>query len=198
MPPWMPNASRHARDLIARTNRFVGVDLDFESLRDNTETTSKIHADSSYLPCGAGTFSLVTANMVVEHLVDPLAFLRETARVLIPGGQLVFHTPNLLNYQTFAGVIAPPAIKKRLAMALDGRQNADIFRTYYRMNTPRRIAALAAQAGFSLDQCTAVQSTPISAALGPLVVPELLVTRLLDVSWLRQLRPNIIAVLRRP
>jgi SAM-dependent methyltransferase len=48
-------------------------------------------------------FDAVTAKHVVEHMHDPCAFLRECARILKPGGQLVMLTPNLdsLGHQKF-------------------------------------------------------------------------------------------------
>lgn len=47
------------------------------------------------LPFAADNFDLVLAIEVVEHLENPWAFLREAIRVLKPGGNLVFSTPNV-------------------------------------------------------------------------------------------------------
>src|SRR5439155_16096152 len=47
------------------------------------------------------SFDLVASVAVIEHVVDPVAFLRELGQVLVPGGSLFLLTPNAasLNYR---------------------------------------------------------------------------------------------------
>ncbi len=51
-------------------------------------------SDGLSLPFPDASFSLVVAFQVLEHLDDPLAFLRELARVSAPGGIILLTTPN--------------------------------------------------------------------------------------------------------
>jgi len=55
------------------------------------------------LPHANGSFELVVAFEVIEHLEDWQAFLREARRVLAPNGQLVVSTPNKLYYTESRG-----------------------------------------------------------------------------------------------
>ncbi len=51
-------------------------------------------ADSNAMPFPEGAFATVLSNSVVEHIYDIDATLRETRRVLRPGGVFVFTTPS--------------------------------------------------------------------------------------------------------
>jgi SAM-dependent methyltransferase len=53
-------------------------------------------ASADHMPFGDARFDCVIATEVLEHCRDPLAVLRETARVLAPGGKVLVTTPFLL------------------------------------------------------------------------------------------------------
>lgn len=54
---------------------------------------------SGPLPFADGTFRLVFAGEIVEHLVDTTGFLEDVRRVLAPGGVLLLTTPNLASLE---------------------------------------------------------------------------------------------------
>jgi 2-polyprenyl-3-methyl-5-hydroxy-6-metoxy-1,4-benzoquinol methylase len=51
--------------------------------------------DTGQLDQQAGTFDVVTSIEVLEHVIDPLEFLRRVARLLAPGGVFVLTTGNV-------------------------------------------------------------------------------------------------------
>lgn len=51
-------------------------------------------ATAEALPLADGVLRTVTALDMIEHVTDPVAVLRESERVLVPGGCLILATPN--------------------------------------------------------------------------------------------------------
>ena len=194
LSPWR---QKEERELIARAHSVVGIDLDFESLVDNDSITNRCQSSVVDLPFASESFSLVTANMVVEHLDEPAIMLRELRRVLAPGGRLIFHTPNARAFPTAVVRRIPDGLKKTLAYWLDGRQGKDVFPTYYRANDPGEIQEFATATGFEITELNLVSTTAVFALVAPLAALELLWIRSLRDTSRANRRSNIIAVLTR-
>ena len=194
LPEWR---DQQERELIGRAHSVVGIDLDFESLVDNTSIRDRCQSSVVDLPFASESFSLVTANMVVEHLDEPAIMLRELSRVLIPGGHLIFHTPNARAFPTAVVRRIPDGLKKTLAYWLDGREGKDVFPTYYRANAPAEIRDFAAKTGFEVAELNLLSTTAVFALVAPLAALELLWIRSLRDASRAERRSNIIAVLKR-
>lgn len=54
-------------------------------------------ADGTALPFGARAFDLVLSHSVIEHVADPLTYLKEARRVLAPGGHMLLQTAPYLS-----------------------------------------------------------------------------------------------------
>jgi SAM-dependent methyltransferase len=116
------------------------------------------------LPYEDGTFDLVTALDVVEHLDDDLAGLREMRRVLRPGGRVLLFVP------TF--------------MFLWGLQDdVSHHRRRYRMPELRRVLE---QAGFEVERTTYANIT--------FFMPILLMRKLMRLTGIKAETENIINV----
>ncbi len=196
-PEWMPLADEHELRIMRSAGSVFGIDQDFASLTDNKTVSMRVAGDCNCFPFAGGSFDLLTANMVVEHVSDPDALLREARRILKPGGFLVFHTPNLHSYATFISTLVPEPWKIRLIGVIEGRKGVDVFPTLYRMNAPSRIHALAKKNGFFVAQLRMAESSAQAVMLGPLVVLELVWIRILRIEFFRGWRSNIIAVLQK-
>jgi ubiquinone/menaquinone biosynthesis C-methylase UbiE len=197
LPPWMRSSEIAERALIRRSSLAVGIDSSVVGVRKHRSLVNRAVAGVARVPFKSNTFNVVSANMVVEHLPDPSAALAEVHRILEPGGVFVFHTPNVRNYKFRIAGRIPQGVKNKLVRILEGRHKEDVFPTVYRLNTTEDITGLAEKCGFRVVDLELVNSTAATAMLGPLVIPELLLTKASESASSVQSRSNIIAVLQK-
>jgi len=75
--------------------RTIGVDISLSYLKEaKIKGLSCIQGDAHFLPFRENVFDTVIALDVIEHLEDPLRFLKECNRVLKRRGIIFIHTPN--------------------------------------------------------------------------------------------------------
>ena len=113
-----------------------GVDFDAAAVVRAVERGLRVRLGSlegQHYP--AGHFDVIGMTHVLEHVPDPLATLRECARLLRPGGQLVLATPNArsLGHRRFG----------RDWRGLEPPRHLQVF-------TPGALRRLAERAGFAL------------------------------------------------
>jgi SAM-dependent methyltransferase len=84
--------------LLSKYGDAEGVDISEEALAFCRERgLEKVkHGAAEELPYEDGTFDLVTAFDVVEHMDDDVAGLREMRRVLRPGGRVLLFVPTFM------------------------------------------------------------------------------------------------------
>lgn len=192
---WMTAEQAEA---AAEAKLVIGMDYEVSSLRKHQAIPHRLAGDIARLPFPDNAFDLVTANMVVEHLEDVEASLREIRRVLKPGGSFVFHTPNYGSLWVFLSSLSPGFLKLALARLFEGRASADVFPTRYRMNTPQAVDEHATRSGFEIQNLRLISTSALTAVLGPLSVFELLLLRVLEHPRLGRFRSDAIGVLRKP
>lgn len=86
-------------ELSSRGYKVTGLDvsediLDVGRARDPEKLVNWVNGTAENMPLPAKYFDVVCMMDVLEHVVDPLAALKEVARVLKPGGTFIFHTFN--------------------------------------------------------------------------------------------------------
>jgi SAM-dependent methyltransferase len=184
--------------LIGRTKITIGSDFSYQSLCRHRSIQKRTVADIEHIPFKDNSFDLVSANMVMEHIQNPKAALTEITRVLKPGGLFIFHTVNYRNYLFRLSAWAPQALKNKLIWILEGRKEEDVFPVAYRFNTPKEVVDESMRCGLDIREISLLNSTPATALLGPLAIPELLITKALEYEAARDYRANIIGVLQKP
>lgn len=183
-------------DLARRAGLLVGCDLEADALKINPSLTLAVTANAKALPFATGTFDLVSANMVVEHLDNPDAGFAEIRRILAPGGVFVFVTPNKASMAVgTASLLLPQGVRKRIAEAIEGRSEADVFPTYYRANTASAIQRLARATGFRIRVLDFFSTFPIPNQPLTLLRVECLWIRILRLDALSRFRSNVVCCL---
>ncbi len=85
-------------EALHSSNTVFSFDLSSAVLMDNSLNSKKksfmVQAEGESLPFKKESFDLVLCSEVLEHSFLPEKMLGECARVLKPGGRLVFSTPN--------------------------------------------------------------------------------------------------------
>ena len=191
LPEWRAPAEV---ELMQRARVAVGCDADEPSLRLHRTLRRRVVADLEHLPFRSESISLITTNMVVEHLEQPLRVFGEFARVLTPGGRIIVHTPYAHSYIALGSLILPERLKHRLIRSLDGRDETEVFPTRYRANTPRRLVALMGRVGLRQEACRLLASDAVFARAHPLFAAlELLYIRLSLQPRFYRLRVSILA-----
>ena len=193
-PEWMDRGAI----LTQRCAVVVGIDCDCPSLWENRIVHHRVVGDLSALPFRSGSFDLISANQVVEHITDPDLLGRGLNRILKPGGLFIFHTPNYRHYQTLLVSWLPQGLKNWLAKHLEAREDKDVFPTCYRMNTADAIHRMADRTGFEVQEIELVNSVPETFALGPLaVLAEMLIIWVLEFRLFSRWRSNLVVVLKK-
>jgi SAM-dependent methyltransferase len=139
------------RDYQPKADLVVGIDRYLTPIQGTVELEKIADGDIRALPFPNHAFNLITSSWVLEHLKEPEIVFREFARVLEPGGHLLFITPNAYHYLIWARRLIPNKVSTPVVDKLYGRGEDYIFPTFYKANTKKAIDGYLEPLGF---QCT--------------------------------------------
>ena len=152
-----PSNPRLARMLADRCRRLVAVDPS-ANVHENLFAQERHQALLEDFGDAEG-FNLATMRMVVEHVVQPDAFVRKLGQLLRPGGKAVVYTVNRWAPMTILSAVTPLRFHHAAKRVLWRADERDTFPVAYRMNTRPRLEELFAAGGFRevyfrhLDDC---------------------------------------------
>lgn len=180
-----------------QVERICGVDLD-PRVEENDKLDEGRLADAGSIPYPDGTFDVVFADNVMEHLDAPEIVFNEIQRVLKPGGILLFKTPNRSHYMPLIARLTPHSFHQFINK-LRGREEMDTFPTRYLSNSREQINELAVKTGYELIGVELIEGRPEYLRLTFLTyLLGLIYERVVNSSdWLRRWRILLIAELRK-
>lgn len=129
--------------LKGKVKYLVGADVDNAVLQNPYLDEATIITIGKPLPYEDGTFDLIYADWVLEHVSTPSEFTSEIRRLLKPDGWFCARTPNRWGMTGIGTNLIPNKYHTKLLNVLQpSRQDRDVFPTAYRMNTNREIKRL--------------------------------------------------------
>lgn len=134
---------RPLEDLRGPGRRVVGIDVDPNAQANRTIDEFHLIDPAGGWPIPDASVDLAVSDWVIEHVVDPRAFVAELTRVLRPGGAFVARSVSRHSLLALAARAVPNHRHADVVARLQpGRQAADVFPTAYRMNSKKALAEL--------------------------------------------------------
>lgn len=138
-------------NLRGKVARYVGIDPD-ASILTNPYLDEGYVASARSLPFDDRSFDLVFHYYVAEHFESPLDCNLEIARVLKPGGILLFQTPSRFYYASIAASLTPHWFHEFYVRRFgSGRVSEETFPTFYRLNDNRTITRQLCKCGLTCE-----------------------------------------------
>jgi SAM-dependent methyltransferase len=139
-----------------RAPSFVaGVELSPEAAAAARGTADLVvtgDAETAPLPFDPGSFDLITALDVLEHMVDPWKALGRLHALLAPGGRIIASIPNVAHYS----VVLPLLMRGQWAYQQEGL----LDRTHLRFFVERTAVELMTSSGLAFEQMLRTEMLP--------------------------------------
>jgi SAM-dependent methyltransferase len=139
---------RSLRNFKGQCAQVIGMDVDPAAI-DNPFLDRFVPIADGKLPLESGTIDLCVSDYVLEHIEVPDQYFSEIFRVLKPGGYLCLRTANRIGYVAIIARFTRSRWHRWiLSKAMPTRKFEDVFPTFYRCNTTRRLSRALRSHGF--------------------------------------------------
>ena len=184
----VPCGSGQASEALHRMGfQVTAADLDASAFAGSREIRFEQLDLDLPLPFADASFELVHCGDGIEHLESPLRALRELARVLAPGGNLILTTPNYGSLERRLRFLLSGSLAKPLPRTRAGGARGERGYGHLSPLTLTQIGWMAEQAGLALVSARTLLPAPRQRLLAPLALPALVYRALLSPERRRDL-----------
>lgn len=142
---------RELRILKGKCKRVIGIDVDDSAKFNPFIDEFYLIKDNSW-PLPDNSVDICICNAVLEHVEEPDTFFAECQRVIKLNGVLCLSTANIYGYAALFSKIIPKRFHKKILNKIQpNRKDIDVFPTYYRCNTLKKLRKMLDKYGF--DHC---------------------------------------------
>ena len=158
------------RSLRGEVKQVIGVDID-KAVLNNKDLDQAFVIEKNKLPFEDNHFDIAWADFVLEHVEDPLNFVKEVNRVLKNGGSFFFRTPNKYHYVSFIASITPLWFHKLVVNRMHSLPDNtyEQHETFYRFNTKKSVLENSHSAGFRNIDIKFIEADPSYMVFHPLL-----------------------------
>jgi SAM-dependent methyltransferase len=151
---------RDLRILRGKVGKVIGIDVS-PAGKDNPCLDEFRQIEGEHWPIEDGSIDLVICDNVLEHLEKPETFFIESNRVLRKGGVISLRTANSWNYIALISRLIPNKFHSKVTSFVQaGRKEEDVFPTYYRCNSVKKISSMLKIHGFTQQAVYGYEAEP--------------------------------------
>jgi SAM-dependent methyltransferase len=182
-----------------RMNTLIGLDIEYFDKRIVTDGIYLVNNDINNISIKDYTADIVISRSVLEHVKYPSRVYSEVFRILKTGGYFIFLTPNSKDYSSIIARLIPNRFHPIIVTKTEGRDDNDVFPTYYRCNSYASIKKFADVVGFTILDFEYLGQYPAYLAFNPMVflLGTIYDKLICKYDLFRQLRGWVLAVLRK-
>jgi len=142
---------RNLRIFKGKCKKVIGIDTSKDG-ENNPFLDEFILIEGIHWPLEDSSVDVCVCDSVLEHVENPELFFSECHRVIKQGGHLCIKTPNVMSYFGLFSRLVPNRFHSAVISKVKRkRKNKDIFPTFYRCNTMKRIRYMLNK--YSFDYC---------------------------------------------
>lgn len=142
---------------------LIGCDINLDAIKSNVDISYGLVGDLENIVFCENTFDLIMSFDVIEHIENPLVFIKNAYKSLRKGGYLFLVMPNRNSLFGLVARLFPYSLKVKILKILGSSTTNTVH--YYRLNTPSSIIKALISDGFNEIRIVMLNRLPMNPGL---------------------------------